>query len=540
MKRIMIIVLAICFTISANAQDGTVDNGIKMYNYERYQSALRVLTPLAADARANYYLGLTYLATGNTAMASTTFLKFPEDPANISGTARVAFVNKDIAKGMQICKDLAAKSRKKDWVSERYAADAITYTDGGDNQHSITWYKDALTKTDDAEVHIALADANRKIPGGGGEAMNNYEHVTEKDVKNSLAFSRIGDLWYEARNYPSALDNYAKAKAADSTNPLPYKALAKAYRVSGSYQKALENMKVYLRLSDNTLSDKIEYAENLYQAQSYCDAVNYVNTLMGTPELNKDQKVELTGILGYSQAECGDSVKALNTLHTYFQIQDAKRIKPGDYLQLGKLYLKLGQLDSAGVYYNKGIAGDTAQNKTDIYRTIAEAFKTKKDYCKSADWYDNLVKTNNPAVQPGDYAWRGIMYYYCGTYSKALDAAKDFAAKYPAQPSAPYWEGRFAAAIDSDATTGGAAPFFNTWLGIVGPNYDKKSELKSAYEYMMYYYYNQKDKDNEKKYKDLILSIDPANKSVQQIDDAEKAEKAGGAKKAAAPAKGKK
>jgi len=295
----MIIVLAICFTISANAQDGTVDNGIKMYNYQRYQSALKVLTPLTADARANYYLGLTYLATGNTAMANTTFQKYPEDPANISGTARVAFMNKDVAKGMQICKDLAAKSKKKDWVPERYAADAITYTDGGDNMQAIAWYKDALTKGDDIDVHMGLADANRKVQGGGGEAMDNYDYIVAKYPNNSLVYSRIGDLWYEARTYQSALDNYAKAKAADSTNPLPYKALAKAYRVSGSYQKALENMKVYLRLSDNTLSDKIEYAENLYQAQSFCDAVSYVNSLMNTPELTQPQKIELKGILGY-------------------------------------------------------------------------------------------------------------------------------------------------------------------------------------------------------------------------------------------------
>ena len=538
MKRIMIIVLAICFTISANAQDGTVDNGIKMYNYQRYQSALKVLTPLTADARGNYYLGLTYLATGNTAMANTTFQKYPDDPANISGTARVAFINKDVAKGMQICKDLAAKSKKKDWVPERYAADAITYTDGGDNMQAIAWYKDALTKGDDIDVHIGLADANRKVPGGGGEAMNNYDAIIEKNPTNSLVYTRIGDLWYEARTYPSALDNYAKAKAADSTNPLPYKALAKAYRVSGSYQKALENMKVYLRLSDNTLSDKIEYAENLYQAQSFCDAVTYVNSLMGTPELTQPQKIELTGILGYSQGECGDSITALNTLHTYFQMQDPKRIKPGDYLQLGKLYLKVGQLDSAGVYYNKGIAGDTAQNKTDIYRTIADAFKAKKDYCKSADWYNNLVKAN-PGTQAGDYAWRSIMYYYCGSYDKALASSNEYVAKYPTQPSAPYWQARSAAAIDSDATTGGAVAYFNTWLTLVGPTYDKKNDLKGAYEYLMYYYYNTKDKDNEKKYKDLIIAIDPANKSVQQIDEAEKAEKAGGAKKPA-PAKSKK
>jgi tetratricopeptide (TPR) repeat protein len=535
MKRIIIALCAVSMYTAAQAQDATLAGGIKMYMYQKYQSAQKILTPLAAtDPQANYYLGLSYLDAGNVQMASTTFQKFPEDPANISGMARVAFVNKDVAKGTQMAKDLAAKSKKKEWIQEKYAADAITYTNGGDNMQAIAWYKDAITKSDNIDTHIGLGDAYRKVQGGGGDAMTNYESVTEKDPKNSLGYTRIGDLWYEAHNYPSALDNYGKAKDADPSNPLPYKSLANAYRYSGRYQQAYQNFKQYVQYSDNTLSDKIMLDELMYQSQSSCDAVQYTNTLLSDPGLTHDQVVELNGILGYSLADCGDSIKALTVLHNYFGMQDPSKIKPGDYLQLGKLFLKLGQLDSAGYYYNKGIAGDTAQNKTDVYRTIAEAFMKKKDYCKSADWYNNLV-VSNPNTQPGDYAWRTIMYYYCQSYDKSLSAATDFVKKYPEQPSASYWQARSSAAIDSDATTGGAVDYFNTWLTKVGPNYEKKNDLKGAYSYLMYYYYNKKDKDNEKKYMDLILAIDPNDKSVHEIQEAEKAP----AKKPA-PAKGKK
>ncbi|NDC43413.1 MAG: hypothetical protein EBZ77_18005 [Chitinophagia bacterium] len=60
-------------------------------------------------------------------------------------------------------------------------------------------------------------------------------------------------------------------------------------------------------------------------------------------------------------------------------MQDPKKLKPGDYVEYGKLWLKLGNVDSAGYYYNKGLEGDTARNKTDIYRQIAEALRNKKD-----------------------------------------------------------------------------------------------------------------------------------------------------------------
>jgi len=528
----MTLIAALVFTISATAQQA-VENGIKMYNYKKLQSAQRILEPLAAsDARANYYLGLTYLETGDPAKANAAFTKFPEDPANISGTARVAFANKDAAKGMQIAKDLAAKAKKKEWVPEKFAADAITYSDGADYHQAVTWYTDVLTKTDDAEVHIALGDASRKIPGGAGEAMNNYEHVIEKDPKNSLAYSRIGDTWYDARTYQSALDNYAKAKDADNTNPLPYKSLADAYVRSGSFQKALENMKTYMDLSDNTLSDKIYYAGIQYEAQSYCDAAKYTGDLLNSSraQLSKDQLTELTGIVGYSQATCGDSVQALQNLHAYFQMQNPAKIKSGDYIQMGKLFLKLDMLDSAVVYYNKGIAGDTAQNKTDIYRQIAEAFRLKKDWCKSAEWYNNLVKAN-PGTQPLDYFYRGYTYYYCRTFDAAVSAFKEFEDKYPDQPPAIYWEARSLAAIDSDATTGGASQEFLKWLGVVGPDYykqggAKKNDSKTAYEYLLAVSFNKKEKENLKTYKDKLREIDPEDSVLKQIEDAEKSENA--------------
>jgi tetratricopeptide (TPR) repeat protein len=525
------ILLAAASSVGAFAQDANLANGIKMYNYKRYQSAQKMLEPLAAtDAKANYYLGLDLLETGNAAQANALFVKFPEDPANISGTARVAFANKDVAKGMQIARDLAAKSKKKEWAAEKFAADAIAYSEGGDYQQAITWYKDVLTKTDDAEVHISLGDVYRKIPGGAGEAMTNYEHVTEKDSKNSLAFSRIGDTWYEARNYTSALDNYAKAKDADPTNPLPYKSLADAYYRSGSYQKALDNMKKYMELSDNSSADQFQYAGLLYNAKSYCDAVDMAKKLLPQQKENA-KKTELYGILGFSQIECGDSVEALKNLRTYFGMQTPSKITPGAYLQLGKLFMKMGMLDSAGFYYTKSINGDTAKNKSDVYREVAEAFKTKKEFCKSADWYNQLIKAN-PDAAALDYFWRGYMYYLCNDLNKAVTAFGEFEEKYPNEPSPMYWHGRALAAIDSQAKEGTAAPSFIKWLDKVGPNYEKKNDMKIAYQYLVFSSYNKKETENVKIYSEKLKAIDPNNALLKQIEDAEKG---GGAKKPAQP-----
>jgi hypothetical protein len=76
MKNMMIAVAVAACSLSATAQE-TTQEGIKMYNYKKYQSAERILTPLAAkDPIANYYLGLSFLEAGNLAQAGATFAKY--------------------------------------------------------------------------------------------------------------------------------------------------------------------------------------------------------------------------------------------------------------------------------------------------------------------------------------------------------------------------------------------------------------------------------------------------------------------------------
>ena len=262
----------------------------------------------------------------------------------------------------------------------------------------------------------------------------------------------------------------------------------------------------------------------MYQAKSYCDAAKLAADLLNQ-QPPADMKAELVGILGFSQAQCGDSMEALNNLRTYFKIAKPKNITPGAYVEFGKLWLKLNNVDSAGFYYMRGIASDTAQDKTDTYRQIAEAFKSRKEYCKAADWYNNLIKSA-PNTQPLDYFWSVVMYYYCKDLKMAVTNAELFEAKYPDQPSSSYWHARALAAVDSEATTGAAAPSFQKYLTVLGPEGetkpDKKNDVLKAYEYLLLYNYNKKDKDATKMYMDKLRAIEPKDNLLQQIEEMEK------------------
>jgi len=520
MKKVITLIAAICFAAVLKAQ--SLDEGTKMYRYEKYISAERILTPLAAtDMKANYYLGLAQLEQGKIDAAQATFAKYPEDPANIAGTARVAFARKNPTQAMQILHALTGKAKKKDWQTFEYAADAIAESDqSGSYQEAVDWYKKALEQiSNNIYIYISMGDAYQHIQGGGGEAMNAYEKATSIDPKSSLAYSRIGKLWYDAKNYPLALENFGKAKDADPQNPLPYRDLANAYFWSGKYELAKQNIQKYRELSDKSPVVDKQYLGILYLAKYYKDAAEEAQDLIDSGV--KDSSVY--GIKGFSELMLDDSVKALSDMKIYFY-SNPKGAYPSDYINFGKAFLMNSQYDSADKYFNKAISIDTSKNKSDTYRLIAEAFKSKKEYLKSAQWYQKL-STDYPDTQPLDYFWDAVMFYYAKDYDNAAKEAERYEIKYPTQPSATYWRGRIAAAKDPEAKECLAGPFFQKWLGMMSDSdkAEKKNDTKLAYEYLVLCNYNSKNKAEEDKYKELLRAVDPNDDLLKQIEDAEKA-----------------
>ena len=317
MKQFITIVAAVAMTISATAQ--SLEEGIKMYRYERYASAKKILAPLSAtDAQANYYYGLSELALGNTEAAKNAFVKYPEDYANISGTVRVKFATEGEAAGMQAANALAEMGKKKDFMQKRYAADAVNYSNGGNKQQAVDWYNEVLEKMSTPELLVEAGDAYLQLSSGGGQAMTNFEKAVEKDPNNSLAYSRMGKLMYNAKNYERALEHWQKAQEVDPTNPLPYYDMANAYTYVGKYDVAKQNMEKYLQYSDKSNEDMARYVEILYLSKDYKGAIAEIDEL----KAKGFEKVSFYGIAAFSFLEDNDSTSALKALEierVYFE-----------------------------------------------------------------------------------------------------------------------------------------------------------------------------------------------------------------------------
>ncbi len=514
-KQFVVMVTAVMLSVSVSAQ--SLEEGIKMYKYERYKSAKEQLSSLAgSNPLANYYLGLSELQLGNVTEAKQIFNKYPEDYANMSGLARVAFVTGNATTGNQIAENIAKKAKKKDVTPYKYAADAITYTKGGDKNKAIEWYNLFLERQILPDVKIALGDAYQSLQSGGGKAMSSYEDVVATDASNSLALSRIGKLWYDAKRYDLALENWNKAQEADASNPLPYRDLADAYRLTGKYQLAKENIEKYWSFSDKSNVDKEKYMDILFLSEDYSGAIEKARELINAGVVEP----RFYGILAFSQLELKDSANALKNIRKYIEQTPKDDIRNIAYLKYGSILLTNSMNDSADRYFNLYAQNDTSADKSSSYRDIAQAFKKQKAYKQTAKWYEKLTSQFADKATPTDYFYSGYYYYFSQDFGKADSMFANMEEKHPDQPSAPYWRGRINMAIDSLATEGNAVPHYEKWLGIEQDNYTRKDkDLKYAYEYLLLYNYKKQDKENTNKYMALLEAIDPENRLVGQIKE---------------------
>lgn len=537
MKKIIAVITTAAVSMQLYAQ--SVDEGIKMYQYEKFETAKNILSSHAEkNDEANYYLGLSYIGLHDLNKANEVFSK-NDHYYNLAGKARILYLQGKPEEAQTLLEGIVDKAKKREWEKLSVAADAITYTEGGNVALALSWYMSALERqTKNADLYISLGDAYMKLASGGGNAMTNYEKAVELGGSNSLAYSRIGRLWYVAQQYPDALNAYNQAKEADPENPLPYRDLAKAYQKAGNYKYALENIEEYLAKSDKSVDDKIEHANILYEAGEYATAKEKMEELIAQGHV----RPYMYRIVAYTSFEEGDVKAAERNLNLFFEKSSENEYINNDYIYAAKIYTKLANelkseaqanveegeevtvsseeqeyRDKVDNYLSK-IELENDNQKADIYKELADFFKDEKEYAKAAAYYKNIVELEEREAQVLDYYWWGVWNFYAQNLDESLEAFEKMSEKFPDEGSALYWQARVKAAKDPEAKGKEAMESYKKWLAFENENYThSEQELMTAYQYVTFYYYNHDDKANALKYANKVKELDSENSFANQI-----------------------
>lgn len=511
-KKISILLLAVFITFGAIAQEKK--DGIQFYRYNKFQSAIKVLEPLAdKDVTANYYLGLSYLAQDDLAKAREIFQRNASNYANMAGIARVLFKENKIVEAKAMLENVVRKTSRKNKSAYLYAADAITYTKGGDLNKAIEWYDYYLDWKKSARALIHKGDALWRMQRGG-DAMTAYQDAEKTEAYASLASYRQGELWYANKNMDKVLASYQRSIAADANNPLPYYELSMAYYNIGKYSRAKTQIEKYLELSDKSADDQIQYANLLYLSKDHDGAIKKMTELLNSG----NGKPYMYRVLGYSYLEKKNSAEALKNMDLLFEKNPKEKMLASDYITMGRILstdsIRAGEAQG---FFEKGIAADTAKDKTALYRQLAEGFKGADDYKNAAVWYSKIIETESPQKEILDYWWAGQCYYLESDYANATTVLTQMTTLRPDEPSGHYSLGKVGMAQDGDGSKALGVPHFKKYLELVEEKPENAGQRVTAMRYLSVSAINNKKFAEAKKYANAVLGLSPEDGTAKQV-----------------------
>lgn len=537
---------------SGSVMAQSVEDGLKDLYYRKNESAKqtfeKVIAAKPTDDKAYYYLGIAELNLDNKAAAAAAFQKglqaVPTSPLLQVGMGRIDLLNGDAAAAKQKFDAANTATKGADGFVARAIADANTEVKGGDRGFALTVMEKLMDNTDrkkrdqytpTATDYIELGDAYRYLGGeNGGKAISAYEKAEEMEPSNAEAVTKKGLVNLNARLKQEAVADFARATTIDPKYGPAFYELYEFYYTPKKDQFSLENaakyLQQYLDVADPADKQGIAYnkAAISFFRKDYDNAISQAQAAYATA--NDANKGKLALIIGDAYLQKGDSATAKKFMDEYVQKAGEANLQPKTYKLLSEIYSRYKDSDSvktaandslAGLYLEKYALSDTAKD-ADNYRTVAEAFKRMNDVKRSAEWYTKLVNDftdQQNASKTTDFFYKGLMEMYARQFDKADSTFGTFLSKYPDQEVfGLYWRARVNIAADPSAKDGKAVPYILKFMELGGEQkMNKPAQLIYPYQYLMIYYYNKEDKENLKVYIDKVLSIDPNNGTVKDI-----------------------
>ncbi len=519
MTRFLLIFAFLGMTFILNAQ--TLEEAKRLTLNEQNEEASTVFRQLVSKFpnKGDYwfYFGENLLKSDNLDSAKTLYTlgvqNEPTNPLNFVGLGKIAKLegNKEQS-AQQFSKAIQLGAGKNAEVLIR-TAEAYISIDPKDLTQAFTLLKEAeKLQLRNPEIQILNGDAFLEN-NDGSSAVKFYEKAQALDPKSPQAMLRLGQLWVRARNYvgkdgeKGALEYYQDAIKIDSSFAPAYRELGELYGKAQRYEEAKKNYAKYLELSKGNTGSRIRYASFLYATKEYKEALNVINTVWQTDT----SRVLLYRLAAYSSYETKDYVNGIKYIEKFFNRQIESKLLAKDFAYYGRLLSANGQDSLAIEKLNTAYSRDTAAN--DLLTDIASVYSKMKRYNEAAQAYEKKIALTKPSSK--DYHLLGITYYKMNEFGKADTAFSKVNEISPKFVQGFDWRGRAQSSLDPDSKAGLAKASFEQVVLLAEPDSVKYAkELISAYRYLGYYYYINKDYTNSRIWWEKVKAIDPLDKQA--------------------------
>ena len=467
-KYLIMGVLLAGFSATANAQVEELNAAL---------SAIKSKAPNAAD------------------LAKTAFKKNKKDPEALMKIARAYFEQKDTAGANQFA---------------RYANEA---------------YK---PKYQYAPAYLLLGDVESAFGTDGGKAAGFYNQAINFDPKNPEGYKK----W--AMVYRKISPKQAAQKLQDMKAQCPNEDIdaftAHIYMLAGDEKQAYEN---YMKADINKL-DKTglnEFVRCSYFTGHFEDALRAAEAGIKMEPRNPT----FNRLAMFSNYELKNYDAAKSYINKYFNETDSAKFSEYDHFYTALIYQALDEKANMYEHYNKALelVNDSSMIKRwDIQKAIADSYLKDQEFENAIKYYNDMLGSK-PNVNFDD--WEGLANIYskygdavpakkAEMIQKAVDLFREAGQKFPIQQVyATYMAANNVNKLDDNMKNSLAKPDYLKLIELLGNKTDRsKGEdtmLKTAYHYMMFNSYINKNVPGAKEYAEKILAIDPEYKPALEIQN---------------------
>ena len=533
-KSILFVALLFGAGMLSNVVAQSYTDGVEYYKAGQADRAKIILDNTlpglsATDkATALYYLGEAEFALGNKELATKCYNEGVNQdvnyPFNYIGLGRVLLGTNDKEAEANFKKAVKLAKTEKAAVNTDIAR---AYFEAGMPQYSK--YLDAANRANSeyAPLYVLQGDIALKN-GETGLAAGEYENAIYYDANCVEAYVKYAKMHYPI-NPKFAISKLEALLALNQASAIAQREYAEALFNAGRFTQAVKAYATYMSNPNHFKTDRARHAALLFFDKKYEESLTLIEeALVDNPEdilLNRFAMYNNNALENFEQA----AEYGANYMN---QEANADLLTAQDYAIYGNALKKVDRPAEYVALLEKAVAKNPED--ANLFKDLSDAYKAADQMVKSADAMAKYMELAGDEVKTMDFFNLGRAYYSAAQADTIMDSKVELFKKADAQfavvaERAPedyrgnMWRARCHSGMDPETELGLAKPYYELVVEMLEARGDKSNSIIEAYQYLGYYNYLKEYAENPqgakyvetRKWWGKILEINP-NHSIKE------------------------